>query len=85
MRRSYFADLTKDTKTELTWNYGELITAVETKDYYITLFLLDNFYVEIFIDKFNNELLDINIQDDDDILYAYIKEISLGELIGQNK
>jgi hypothetical protein len=85
MRRSYFADLTEDTKTELTWNYGELITAVETEDYYITLFLLDNFYVEIFIDKFSNELLDINIQDDDDILYAYIKEISLGELIGQNK
>ncbi len=83
MRRSYFAELAKETKTELTWNYGELITTVETEDYYITLFLLDNFYVEIFIDKFNNELLDINIQDDDDILYAYIKDLSLGELVSK--
>lgn len=85
MRRSYFTDLAKETKTELTWNYGEFITNVETEDYYITLFLLDNFYVEIFIDKFNKELIDINIQDDDDILYAYIRDLNLGELIGQNK
>ncbi len=85
MIRSYFADLAIETKTELTWNYGELIASIEMEDYYITLFLLDNFYVEIFIDKFNNELVDINIQDDDDILYAYINDLSIGELIGQNK
>ncbi|MBL7922174.1 MAG: hypothetical protein JNJ40_17800 [Bacteroidia bacterium] len=83
MRRSYFADLAKETKTELTWNYGELITTAETEDYYITLFLLDSFYVEIFIDKFNNELFDINIQDDNDVLYTYIKELNLGELMSK--
>ncbi|MBA3681166.1 MAG: hypothetical protein H0W73_08375 [Bacteroidetes bacterium] len=83
MRKSYFIDLAKDTKTELTWNYGELVTTLETDDYYITLFLLDNFFVEIFIDKFNKELVDINIQDDDDILFAYLKDLSLGELISK--
>jgi hypothetical protein len=85
MQRKYFTEIDTNSKTELTWNYGELITSIETVDYYITLFLLDNFFVEIFIDKKNKELVNINIQDDDDVLYAYIQDLSLQQLISLNK
>lgn len=80
MEKTYFASLATDTRTELAWNYGEIITTVETKDYFISLFLLDNFYVEIFIDRLTNELIDIGIQDDDDVLYEYIKDLGIDSL-----
>ena len=80
MEKTYFSSLATDTRTELAWNYGEIITTVETKDYFISLFLLDNFYVEIFIDRLTNELIDIGIQDDDDVLYEYVKDLGINSL-----
>ena len=81
MRKDYFIALDTEVKTELTWNYGEIIATVETKDTFISLFLLDNFFIELLVDKINNELIDINIQDDDDVLYEYVSHIDLVEIL----
>lgn len=80
MEKNYFIKLRTGLKTELTWNYGEIITTVETHDSYISLFLLDTFFVEIFVDKFSNELKEVVIQDDADVLYEYIRDLDLKEL-----
>lgn len=80
MEKKYFTTLRTGLKTELTWNYGELITTVETQDTYISLFLLDKFFVEIHVDKQSNELNEIVIQDDTDVLYEYIRDIDLNTL-----
>lgn len=77
MEKNYFTTLRTGLKTELTWNYGEIITTVETQDSYISLFLLDTFFVEIYVNKFSNELMEVVIQDDDDVLYEYIKDLNL--------
>lgn len=77
MEKNYFTSLQTDSKTELVWNYGEIITSVETKDSYISLFLLSNFYVELYVDKFSNELKNVEIQDDNDVLYEYIKNMDI--------
>lgn len=80
MEKDYFTALRTGLKTELTWNYGELITSVETHDAFISLFLLDKFFVEIQVNKHSNELIDVMIQEDSDILYEYIRDIDLNEL-----
>lgn len=84
MEKTYFKKLSTDSKTELTWNYGEIITTVETKDIYISLFLLDTFYVEIYVNKFSNELQEVNIQDDEDILFEYIKDLNINSVFPQS-
>lgn len=80
MEKNYFTTLRTGLKTELTWNYGELITTVETPDIYISLFLLDKFFVEIHVNKQSNELLEVVIQDDTDVLYEYVRDIDLDHL-----
>ncbi|MES2678801.1 MAG: hypothetical protein V4635_02905 [Bacteroidota bacterium] len=80
MERNYFTTLASRYKTEITWNYGEIITTVETTDLYISLFLLDTFYVEIYVDKNSNELVHVEIQDDRDVLYAYISDLDISSL-----
>lgn len=84
MEKTYFKKLSTDSKTELTWNYGEIITTVETKDIYISLFLLDTFYVEIYVNKFSNELQEVNIQDDEDVLFEYIKDLNINSVLPQS-
>lgn len=81
MEKTYFSALGTNIKTELAWNYGECITTVEIKDRYISLFLLDTFFVEIHIDKTNNELIEIGLQDDDDVLCAYLKDLDIDNLL----
>lgn len=80
MERNYFTALATKFKTEITWNYGEIITTVETSNLYISLFLLDTFYVEIYVDKESNDLINVEIQDDRDVLYAYINDLDISDL-----
>jgi hypothetical protein len=80
MDKSYFRTLDTGIKAELTSRCGELIVTVETFDKIIALFALDTFFVEIFINRRSNELEDIEVQDDDDVLYEYVKELDIHEL-----
>ncbi|MBL7933919.1 MAG: hypothetical protein JNL60_18590 [Bacteroidia bacterium] len=68
-------------KTELACNYGECITTVEIPGRIISLFLLDWFFVEIHIDHKRKKLLEVNIQDDPDILYAYLGDLDISGLL----
>jgi hypothetical protein len=80
MDKSYFRTLNTAIKAELTSKCGELIITVETIDKIIALFLLDTFFVEIFINRKSNELEEIEVQDDDDVLYEYVRELDIHQL-----
>jgi len=80
MEKNYFAGLALDTKLELMFAYGEVIKTVEVSNLFLVLFLLDGFFVEIQVDKHNNELLDIEVQDDQDVLHAYVNDVDLSGL-----
>lgn len=81
MEKNYFTALGPDNKIELMFNYGEVIRTVETPDRFILLFLLDNFFVEIHTDKVKKEVLAIEIQEDSDVLHAYIRDLDISDLL----
>jgi hypothetical protein len=80
MEKNYFTGLTLDNKLELMFNYGKVIKIVEISNLFLVLFLLDGFFVEIQVDKHNNELLDVKVQDDPDVLHAYVTDVDLSDL-----
>lgn len=81
MEKSYFVTLAADNQIELIFNYGEVIKSLETADRYILLFLLDHFFVEIQTDKVKKEVISISVQEDPDILHAYIKDLDISDLL----
>lgn len=80
MEKQYFITLDTEYKTELTWNFGEQITTVEIDDRFISLFLLDNFFIELHVNNITYELLEINVQDDTDILCAFLSDLDMSDL-----
>ena len=80
MEKRYFINLDTESKTELTWNFGEQITTVEIKNEFVSLFLLDHFFIELHIDNVTYELLEINVQDDSDVLYAFLEDLDISDL-----
>lgn len=80
MEKNYFTALRPDNQIELMFNYGEVIKSVETPDRFILLFLMDHFFVEVHTDKVNKELLSIELQDDRDVLHAYVKDLDISGL-----
>ena len=80
MEKSYFTSLNTNAKIEFIYHYGEIVSEFETSEHYVSLFLLGNFYVEVSLNKLSNELENIVIQDQNDNLYNYVKNIELGHL-----
>jgi hypothetical protein len=82
MHKEDFIKLSLAQKTEVLWNHGELISEKAYYDYNITLFLLETFYVEIFFNRVEREIVSISIQDNTQILFGYVKDLKLDELVG---
>lgn len=81
MEKTYFNSLDSITKTELAWHYGELIASIELEDKYASLYVLATFFVEIYVNKYNDELELIRLQDDREILLMYVCDIDLEALL----
>ena len=77
MEKKHFSSLSKIEKIDFVWNYGEIITEVETSSHYNSLFILNNFFVEVKLNKLNNEIASILIQENKNKLYNYVKSINL--------
>ena len=75
-----FIMLDQNTRMQLLWDEGEIIAERRYYDCNITLFLLDNFYVEVFYDVVLKEISSITLQDNVQILSAYASDVSLAEL-----
>ncbi len=75
-----FIKMSLTQKTEQLWNYGEFISEKVYYDNNISLFLLDNFLVELFFNRVHKEIVGIEIQENSQILYEYVKNLELDEL-----
>jgi len=80
MHKEEFKKLNLAQKTEALWNNGEFISEKAYYEYNISLFLLESFYVEIFFDREEREIASVAVQEDTQILFGYVKDLSLNEL-----
>ena len=80
MTRHDFVLLDLSSRIELLWNEGEIIAEKQYYDCTITLFLLDKFYVEVFFNPEENVIRGIEVQESNQILYAYVSDLNLQEL-----
>jgi hypothetical protein len=80
MEKEEFIKLSTAQKTEALWDYGELISEKVYYEYNISLFLLNNFYAEVFLDRLRKEIVSISVQENDQILFGYVKNLGLDEL-----
>ena len=81
MEREEFIKLTIAEKTEFLWNYGELISEKVYYECNITLFLVEDFYIEVFFNRDQNMIVSIEIQENNQILFEYVKNLDLNEIV----
>jgi hypothetical protein len=81
MNKEEFIKLTIADKTEYLWNYSELISEKVYYECNISLFLVENFFVEVFLNRDQNVIVSIEIQENDQILYEYVKNLDLNEIV----
>lgn len=77
MDKYYFSELSQLQKIDFIWNYGEIIHEIESHQFYYSLFLFCNFFVEVKLHKQCNEIVSILIQQDPECLYKYVANIDL--------
>lgn len=80
MYKNEFIKLGTERKMEILWDHGEPLFERAYYDYNICLFLLGNFYVEVFFDRVKNEIASVSVQENDQILFGYVKDLGLSEL-----
>jgi hypothetical protein len=80
MNRTIFQNFDQDQRLQALWNEGEVISQKQYYETNITLFLLDDFYVEVFFNPALNEVSSIAIQEHTQILYAYVTDLDLSEI-----
>ncbi len=81
MNKEEFIKLTIADKTEYLWNYSELISEKVYYECNISLFLVENFYVEVFLNRDENVIVSIEVQGNNQILYEYVKNLDLNEIV----
>jgi hypothetical protein len=81
MSRNEFLKLTISEKTEQLWMEGEFISEKVYYDNNISLFVFEGFFVEVFFNRNYNEITGIEIQENDQILFGYVKDLELNVLL----
>ncbi len=66
---------------ERLWTEGEFISEKVYYDNNISLFLMDTFLVEVFFNRLYNDIVSVEIQENNQILFEYVKDIELSELL----
>jgi len=56
MRLNDFNNLDTIQKADLIWEWGFFITKYKYKDYTIVVFLMDDFFAEVYLNIFSNEV-----------------------------
>ena len=81
MQKEEFILLNLDEKVEFLWKYAEVISQKAYYDCDITLFLLENYYVEVFFNRVEKQVMSIEIQENSQILYGYVKDLNINEIV----
>jgi hypothetical protein len=81
MNREEFLTLTITEKIERLWMEGEFISEKVYYDNLIRLFVYEGFFVEVFFNRSCNEIAGIEIQENSQILFGYVKDLELNVLL----
>lgn len=80
MDKDEFTRLSIPEKMELVWREGEFISEKVYYDNNISLFLIEDFLVEVFFNRVYNEIVGVEIQHNYQILFEYVKDLELDAL-----
>jgi len=80
MLKENFIELNLQEKIEYLNIYGELIAEKVYYEYNISLILIENFYVELFYNRHLNQIVGIEIQENNQLLFEYVKDVDLQEI-----
>ena len=80
MLKENFIELNLQEKIEYLNIYGELIAEKVYYEYNISLILIENFYVELFYNRHLNQIIGIEIQENNQLLFEYVKDVDLQEI-----
>jgi hypothetical protein len=80
MLKENFIELNLQEKIEYLNIYGELIAEKVYYEYNISLILIENFYVELFYNRHLNQIIGIEIQENNQLLFEYVKHVDLQEI-----
>jgi hypothetical protein len=77
MEKQNFNQLSQPAKIGYIISSGEVINEIENSQYYTSLFVMDDFYVEIYLDKKTREIAKIQIQENTEVLNKYVQNLNL--------
>ncbi|PBQ30858.1 hypothetical protein CNR22_03400 [Sphingobacteriaceae bacterium] len=81
MTREEFVKLTIPDKMEQLWVEGDFISQKVYYDNDISLFAMDDYLIEVFFNRVSNEIVGVEIQENNQILFEYVKDLELKELL----
>lgn len=81
MVKEEFIKLSIPEKMEQLWSDGEFISEKIYYDNNISLFLMEDFLVEVFFNRIYNEIAGVEIQENHQILFEYVKDLELTDLL----
>jgi hypothetical protein len=71
MKAQDFKDLNHEHKVRLVWTKGKFVSKRYLKNQTIVLYSLNNFFVELLYDNFDNRLIRLDRVDLDDVVRNY--------------
>ncbi|MCE3228200.1 MAG: hypothetical protein K0S32_2751 [Bacteroidetes bacterium] len=77
MEKQNFNTLSQTAKVGYLISSGEIINEIESNDHFTSLFMMDDFYVEIYLDKNTREITSIRVQENTDVLNKYLQNVNL--------
>jgi hypothetical protein len=78
-----FKSFDLDRQAEFTWDHGVLLGFRDEKEKHMILYSLQNFYVEIQYDAYQNDIIGIISFISDDPLLPYLDRIDITDLLSQ--
>ena len=77
MDKKHFSSLDKIEKIIILINHGEVITEFEASISYNSLFVLNDFFIEVHLNKFTNEIDSVFVLENTEKLYFFVQELVL--------
>ena len=80
MKLVKFLEMEVHDRLQILWEEGDVICQKKYYETTITLFLLENFFVEVFFDPALNDITSICVQEHPEILYGYVANLDIYEI-----
>ena len=77
----YFSQLEYVDKFHILWEDGIFLSYYRGERHSVNLFSLDGFYVEVYYNESNDEILYINAFEDINLLEKYLENININEIL----